>query len=283
MVRAPLNHEGFAPEALLARLGSSPKDLSGAGPCRVLRGNDLVAKFGPEDRIAREAFLLGEASALMPVDLPVLVDSGPGWLLMEDAGDHPAAADDARPLARLAPMHELFVGATGIDHERFRDVFGRERDGLLGAARVSAAAASLPDPLASLLDDPAPLVAIVEAEPRTLVHGDARPGNVLEDGPDGFVWLDWEEAGAGPAAFDLARWLHGSPKALGSPHREGDLGAYVVAREIAVDPAQFRRAVDAAAVLAFLLLDLAVLGTGDPAFSEGIVDRRNALASAFVA
>ena len=265
------------PEAILARLGSSPKDLSGAGPCRVLRGNDLVAKLGPEDRIAREAFLLGEASALIPVDLPVLVDSGPGWILMEDAGDRPAASDDVRPMARLAPMHELFVGATGIEHERFRDVFGRERDALLGEARASAAAATLPPPLASTLADPTPLVVIVEAEPRTLVHGDARPGNVLADGPNGFIWLDWEESGAGPAALDLARWLHGSTKALGSPHPEGDLGAYVVGCAIAVDPGRLRRAVDAAAVLAFLLLDLAALGTGDPAFSEGIVERRNEL------
>lgn len=266
------------PEEILARLGASPKDLSGAGPCRVLRGNDLVAKSGPADRIAREAFLLGEASALMPVDLPELVDSGPGWLLMEDAGDRAAASDDVRPLARLAPMHELFVDAAGIDHERFRDVFGRERDALLGAARVSAAAASLPEPLASLLDDPTLLVAIVDAEPRTLVHGDARPSNVLADGPDGFVWLDWEEAGAGPAALDLARWLHGSPKAHGSPHADGDFGAYVLARQIAVDPVRLRRAADAAAILAFLLLDLAVLGLGDPVFSDGIVERRNALA-----
>ena len=112
-------------------------------------------------------------------------------------------------------MHELFVGATGIEHERFRDVFGREREGLLALARGSANAAALPEPLASLLGDPSPLDAFVDAEPRTLVHGDAWPGNVLTRGKD-FVWLDWTESGAGPAAYDLALWLYGSAWAPGS-------------------------------------------------------------------
>ena len=100
---------------------------------------------------------------------------------MEDVGGEPAAPDDVSPLVQLAPMHELFVGATGIEHERFRDVFGREREGLFALARGSANAAALPEPLASLLDDPSPLdETFVDAEPRTLVHGDAWPGNVLD-------------------------------------------------------------------------------------------------------
>ena len=260
------------------RLGPAPQDLTRLGSSRVLRGNGLVAKSGLPERIAREAFLFGEAAALMPVGLPKLVDGGPGWILMEDAGGEPLPADDVSPLDGLARVHELFEGATGIEHERFRDVFGRERDGLLADARVSANAAALPEPLSSLLADPLPLTAIVDAQPRTLVHGDAWPGNVLANGPKDFVWLDWAESGAGPAAFDLAVWLYGSPWAPGSTSPEGALGAYLAARTTKVDTLAFKRAVDATAVLGFLLTHLARLTDREPDLIERVIERRNLIA-----
>ena len=265
------------PADILSRLGPAPEDLTRLGSSKVLRGNGLVAKFGPQERLAREAFLFGEVRALLPVEVPVLVAHGTGWILMEAAGGEVASADDVAPLARLAPVHELFEGSTGIDHPRFRDVFGREREGLLAEAR-GGAPAGLPEPLASLLADPSPLTAIVEAEHRTLVHGDAWHGNVLLRGPGDYVWLDWEEAGAGPAAFDVAMWLYGSPWAPGTVSPEGDLAAYLSARSTPEDPRAFKRAVDAAAVLAFLLLDLANLGEGERGLTERIVERRNGLA-----
>jgi aminoglycoside phosphotransferase (APT) family kinase protein len=265
------------PPDVLARLGPAPEELTRFGSSRVLRGNGLVAKFGPEERLAREAFLFGDARALLPVEVPVLVAHGPGWILMEAAGGEVGSAADVAPLARLAPVHELFDGSTGIEDPRFRDIFGRERDGLLAAARAEAPA-GMPEPLASLLDDPSPLTAIVDAEPRTLVHGDAWAGNVLVRGPGDYVWLDWEEAGAGPAALDLAVWLYGSPWVPGSASPEGNLGAYVSARTTPVDLRAFKRAVDAATVLAFLLLDLAIMGEGERGLTEQILERRNELA-----
>jgi len=171
------------PADVLLRLGPAPQDLTRLGSSRVMRGSGLVAKSGPPERIAREAFLFGEAAALMPVGLPKLVDAGPGWIVTEDAAGQPVLPDDVAPLEGLAWTHELFEGAAGVEHERFRDVFGREREGLLSEARVSANAAALTEPLASLLADPSPLIAIVEAQPRTLVHGDAWPGNVVSTGP----------------------------------------------------------------------------------------------------
>ncbi|MGZ5213566.1 MAG: phosphotransferase family protein [Actinomycetota bacterium] len=266
------------PADVLMRLGPAPQDLTRFGSSRVLRGNGLVAKSGPAERIAREAFLFGEAAALMPVGVPKLVDAGPGWLLMEDVGGEPVPPEDVSPLEGLARVHELFEGATGIEHERFRDVFGREREGLLSEAHVSANAAALPEPLSSLLADPSPLVAIVESQPRTLVHGDAWPGNVLTHGPKDFVWLDWAESGAGPAAFDLAVWLYGSPWAPGSTSPEGALGAYLAARTTRVDPPAFKRAVDAAAILGFLLAHLARLTDREPDLIERVIERRNLIA-----
>jgi hypothetical protein len=270
------------PADVLMRLGLSPMELTRRGPSRIFLGNDLVAKFGPEERIAREAFLFGEASALLPVGVPALVDAGPGWILTQDPGGEPAPPNDVSPLRGLASVHELFQGATGIEHERFRDVFGRERDGLLAAARGSAIAEALSEPLASLLANPSPLFSIVDDEPRTLVHGDAGPGNVVARAPDDIVWLNWEDAGAGPAAFDLAVWLYGSPRAPGSNSPEGALGAYLAARTTPIEPRGFKRAVDAAAVLGFLLLDVANLPEGDPDLHRGIVDRRNELAASLL-
>jgi phosphotransferase family enzyme len=266
------------PAEVLMRLGSAPQDLTRLGSSRVLRGGGLVAKVGSPQGIAREAFLFGEAAALMPVGLPRLVDAGTGWILMDDAGSEPVPPGDVSPLEGLARVHELFEGATGIEHERFRDVFGRERGALLSQARVSANAAALPEPLTSLLGDPTPLAEIVDGQPRTLVHGDAWSGNVLARGPTDFVWLDWAESGAGPAAFDLAVWLYGSPWAPGSTSPEGALAAYLAARSTRVDPLAFKRAVDAAAVLGFLLAHLARLTDREPDLIERVIERRNLIA-----
>jgi phosphotransferase family enzyme len=266
------------PADVLMRLGPMPQDLTRLGSSRVLRGNGLVAKIGTPEGIAREAFLLGEAAALLPVGAPTLVASGPGWILMEDVGGEPLSPDDIAPLERLASMHELFVGATGIEHERFRDVFGRERETLLALARGSANAAALPEPLSTLLDDPSPLTTIVDAEPRTLVHGDAWSGNVLTRGPQEFVWLDWTESGAGPAAYDVSLWLYGSAWAPGSTSPEGALGAYLAARTTKVDPLGFKRAVDACAILGFLLTQLARLTDREPDLIERVIERRNLIA-----
>jgi hypothetical protein len=270
------------PSDVLIRLGPAPMELTRLGASRIFRGNDLVAKFGPEERIAREAFLFGEASALMPIGVPVFVDAGPGWILTQDQGGEPVDPNDVSPLSGLALVHDLFQDATGIEHERFRDVFGRERERLLTAARGSAIAGSLPEPLASLLVDPSPLLSIVDGAPRTLVHGDAGPGNVVASGPEDFVWLNWEDAGAGPAAFDLAVWLYGSPRAPGSMSPEGALGAYLAARTTVIEPRGVKRAVDAAAVLGFVLLDIGDLLDGDPDLHRGIVRRRNELAAALL-
>jgi hypothetical protein len=272
---------GLPPE-VSTRLGPSPQDVTRLGSGRVMRGNGLVAKTGASDRIAREAFLFGEAAALMPVGLPALVDKGPDWILMEDVGGEPVPPEDVSPLAGLALVHELFEGATGIEHERFRDVFEREREGLLADARGSANAAALPQPLATLLADPSPLIAALDTQPRTLVHGDACPGNVLTTGSGEFVWLDWAESGAGPAAFDLAVWLYGSPWAPGSSSPEGALGAYLAGRTTPVDPVGFKRAVDAAAVLGFLLAHLALLTDREPDLIRRVVERRNEIAASLL-
>ncbi len=80
-----------------------------AGACRVISGSGLVAKIGPPDVVAREAAVLATP---LPVSKPVLVASGPGWLVMtaEPDDDGPWAEDELEAaLGDLARLHEAFA------------------------------------------------------------------------------------------------------------------------------------------------------------------------------
>jgi len=57
-----------------------------------------------------------------------------------------------------------------------------------------------------VMADPGPLVAALEAEPATLLHGDYRPDNLAVMPDDSVVAFDWQFAGRGPGVMDLA-WL----------------------------------------------------------------------------
>jgi hypothetical protein len=199
----------------LAQLGPSPIDLTRKGSSTVLQGNGLVLKMGPPDRVAREAFLLGELD--LPLQTPALVDSGDGWLLLR-------SVEDVEPsdlaLADLARLHDAFTVSPVLGDERLRDVTGRELPALLERA----ADFEPPEPFSGLIADPSPLLAELNG-PSTLVHGDAWPGNVL-----GTYWIDWEEAGAGHPALDLANWLYGSPWVPARTDPERDLALYLTAR-----------------------------------------------------
>ena len=239
-----------------------------------------MAKAGSPEGIAREAFLFGEAAALLPVGIPTLVASGPGWILMEDVGGEPAAPDDVSPLDGLAPMHELFEGATGIEHERFRDVFGREREELLALARGSANAAALPEPLSSLLDDPSPLDRDRRRRSRgrscTVTRG---PGNVLVARVEGVRVARLgrrrcRSRGVRPLAVALRLGVGARiDEPRGSARRLPRL-----ARTTRWSPLAFKRAVDACAILGFLLTQLARLTDREPDLIERVIERRNLIA-----
>jgi thiamine kinase-like enzyme len=247
----------------LARLGPSPLDLTRKGSSTVLQGNGLVLKMGPPDRAAREAFVLGELD--LPVETPTLVDSGDGWLLLRSI-DNAEASDLA--LADLARLHDAFTGAPVLADDRLRDVTQRELPALL--ERVANFEPS--EPLRRLIADPSPLLAELSG-PRTLVHGDAWPGNIV-----GTCWIDWEEAGVGHPALDLANWLYGSPWVPASTDPERDLALYLNARAVRIDADAFARAVDAAVILLFILLDLPGIAGWDEKAGQEVVIRRAARA-----
>jgi hypothetical protein len=90
------------------------------------------------------------------------------------------------------------------------------------------------------------------------------------------VWVDWEQASAGPAAADLATWLDQTPWHTGrSFDQAGHLDRYFAARRLPVDRERFLRALDAASVLWFFAYDLSRLeADADPDFARSIVSAR---------
>jgi len=246
-----------------ALLGASAVEVGAAGACRVFSGEGLVAKVGPTDVVAREAAVLATP---LPVSKPVLVDSGPGWLVMtaEPDDDRPWAEDELT--AALADLARLHDDAPVLADVPLRRPFTPDGADLL-LEPVRRLGFALPAPLARALVDPAVLLAAAEDEPVTLLHGDPWPGNVLRPSAGRRVWIDWEMAGIGPAAADLATWLGQTPWHGGVP--DGALGGreveiYLSSRSRPVDRARFERARHAATVLWFLAYDVPQLASGAP-------------------
>ena len=261
MAGHPERQETSLPGAVTALLGADIVDHSGAGACRVVSGGGLVAKVGPLDVVAREASVLATP---LPVSVPVLVDAGPGWMVMtaeDDVGGPWEEPDLHAALADLACLHDAFHSFTLEDGDAFlRRPFSPDGvEALLAPTRRLSF--PLPGALAHLLDDPAPIVAAAEAEPVTVLHGDPWPANVLRPAPGRRVWVDWELASLGPAAADVASWLSQTPWHTGVP-ADGHLEAYLAARSLPVDRCGFERALDAATVLWFLAYDVPRLATG---------------------
>ena len=271
------------PAEVVSRLGVSPAGVGRFGSSRVLLGNGLVLKVGPEDRAAREAFVLGDLRGL-PLRVPRLLEAGEGWLLLEavEVADRDGASWRDATLADLARLHESYAEKQVLHDPRLRSVTASELARLTEHCVALAGELELPAPLRVLIADLEPLLVELR-DARTLVHGDAWPGNVLSAIDGGRCWIDWEEAGVGHPALDLATWLHGSPWVPPADDPERDLAAYLEARTDGVNEPRFRRAVDAAVVLLFLLLDLPGLAEWDSEARREIVERRTATAERFTA
>jgi hypothetical protein len=165
------------------------------------------------------------------VRVPRLLDAGEEWLLLEavEVADRDGTAWRDAALADLARLHESFAEKPVLDDPRLRSVIAAELARLTERGVALADELELPAPLRVLLADLEPLLAEVRGW-RTLVHGDAWPGNVLPRSDGGLCWIDWEEAGAGHPALDLATWLHGSPWVPPADDPERDLAVYLDAR-----------------------------------------------------
>ena len=248
------------PEAVASLLGPAPRRLTGYGESVVVAGRGRVAKIGPADVVAREARILGQRVGRMPLEVPTLVASGTGWLVMEEVADIVVRWDESQYvelLVDLAALHDAFEDAPALSGRWLRDPSGAHLQATL-AEGGDRSGIELPAALARILDDPAPVAQILaESRPVTLVHGDPTPGNVRRAAIGHRVWIDWEWASAASAAVDLACWLNEWPWAFGRRYdRELCIDTYLRARRRPVDRAQLGHALDAAIVVFFFASNL---------------------------
>lgn len=101
------------------------------------------------------------------------------------------------------------------------------------------------DSIGPVLNASGALAEAVRATPDTFLHGDCHVDNLLRDGSQ-IVWADWQAAGAGSPASELAfLWSRAHADGADLPY-DAMLREYVEHRE--VDPALLRRSLVAAEI-----------------------------------
>ena len=207
----------------------------------------------------------------LPVRRPKLVDHGTDWVVMEDVPDHDAPWTPTELMTILADLSSLH--AAPVDA-----LMASPLDESLTAwsRRVSAygnVSVPLPQPLRSVLGNPSPLLDVLAAGPRVLLHTDPYRANIRRPSPGERVWIDWDDAVLGPPALDVAAWLLDGPWCFGrNLDRDEARGAY--GQE--VDDNQL----DAAVVLITLTQDLVSLREerGQAVVDAFVDDRMDCLA-----
>lgn len=282
-------------------LGDSPEELPDTADSRVLRGNGHVAKLAPAELVEREYRVLEIAEKHFPMRVPRLVNHGIFWVVMSEipTTERPWADEELlAALSQLARLHESFLGSALLEEPWLRDPLDRDLEVLLAEARTLRE--YLRPELTNVLQNLSEIVDYLRTQPKTLLHGDPFPDNILrladdvdpdsvatrpasEDArgqdpqtiEDYLVWIDWCHASIGPPAADLASWLDQTPFALGRPiDRLTHINTYLEAWENPPEREPFLKALDAARVLWFFAYDLPQLplvATSDP----DVVDKLN--------
>lgn len=249
----------------------------------MLAGRGKVAKVGPATVVAREARILSDDAGLLPLDVPALVDSGAGWLVMDEVSDI-AVRWDARQytqlLVDLAALHDAFEAASVLQGDWLRDPGGTDLQATL-AEGGDRSGIELPVALGRIADTPE-AIALILARSRqvTLVHGDPTPANVRRPAIEQRVWIDWEWASAASPAVDLACWLAEWPWKFGRGFdRDACVETYLSARRRPIERVELEYALDAALVLFFFANNLPSLArsSGHQALQALIADASDAL------
>jgi len=206
--------------------------LVGTGPS----GLGLIAKSAEPERLRREAELYERVLSHLPLQMlevyGLIESDGEWWLFLEDAGEvwySPDAEMHRRPAVEwLGRLHtsplpsEHRLPDAGPAH--FSEVLTRAYEGIAGARSHQAASASdvtVLDNILRLLEHTtrswAAVTRACEGVPGGLVHGDFVPKNVrvtTRGDRTGLVVFDWETAGLGPPAADLALLPGGEDEVL---------------------------------------------------------------------
>lgn len=225
--------------------------MSGSGVYRVtVARRDCVLKVTPagpgQSQAVRELTFYRSLADTAPVRTPTLLeyattDDLTALLLSAHSPTPPARAWDSagwvEVAGQLAALHAIRAphAAPWLHTPWLRRVLD---DPPIDVAAEFWSATDAADLVADLLDTPVAIAQALRAVPDTFVHGDCHAANLLIDGEE-FVWADWQEAGIGSPAGDLA-FLWGRAHADGAePPREAMLEAYTAGRGIDVE--QFRR------------------------------------------
>ena len=200
--------------------------LSGIGP----GGTGIVAKRCPRSNADLESFIYSEILGPLPMDSLrcygfIEDETGYGWLFLEDGGtDAVTCKDKFFPAAFAHWLGTLHASTSSLaEAGRLLDRGPAWYLEVLRTARLGLCQSLLKENLADedLQVVESILVCFDELEnnwhrveewcdglPWTLVHGDLQPKNVMIRRTlcgVSFLPLDWEEAGWGPPAVDLAR------------------------------------------------------------------------------
>jgi hypothetical protein len=207
------------------------------------------------------------------------------WLFMEDVEEGALSGADVdewlAAVRWLAGMHRTYYGR----EQELREFGCLEEHGLpyyrsiAASAREHLSLASDGERLARfdrLMARYDSVVAHLTGQPRTLVHGDIYPDNLLFQPGPRIRPVDWESAGIGLPAWDLTRLLDGWER-----RRPIFIAAYL--EEFAqgpaapLDPQAFDRTLQYCTILnALWHLGWEVEDCRDPAFVDGLLDELQA-------
>jgi Ser/Thr protein kinase RdoA (MazF antagonist) len=197
------------------RLALLAKDVGGAGLSAAATDAKPSSLIDPAREIAVYRDVLGPAGLSTPRFHGASVDEGEGrWWLFLERVDGEVLTD----VGELAVWEEAAAWAARLDSavgDRPAATEGRlvQRDSGWHRGWIDAAVAVVDHPLASRLRTVSqPLVDRLDALPQAFVHGELYPSNVVvERGriPPRIAPVDWELAGTGPYALDLAALVSG--------------------------------------------------------------------------
>jgi hypothetical protein len=236
-------------------------------------------KLRPDREMLVYEHLLGEGGVAAPRYYGTRVDDESGhfelylehiadWDLRYQGLEHWLEAARA-----LALLHRAFSGRVG--EEAF--LLSLDRGYLIAwaeraAAAVEAAPGGLGRRVASLLAAHAPVAELLAAQPRTLVHNDLAPKNVLADRsrvPARICLVDWEVAGAGCGLLDLVHLGYGLEESQARRLLDSYLGALEDAPVVPRSASELQRVLAAARVhKAFYRLAHPHLWHDKPALAE---------------